>query len=360
MSLHLALDDVQRLNAAVEALLSPLAGPSPDAWWHDAERRLRALFPGASAMLTVPDGDRTLLHSDSLESGALRLFDDFIPADPRTGRIRNVDASIEAWHAHRRRTRTEVWSEAGTLDTMTSLGFDARRSVFYNDALLAARMHGSFGIVTAVPGGELMLTMGYARRAAASRFGADDAAACALLLPAFRAAHHALATYATRHAALAATVDAAPEALLVTTLDGRELHRSAALRQALATEPERDRVLATMRAVAAEVAALRARPGAAASGGRAPVPTRSLDTALARWTIHAAFAPPHLWGVDDAVHVSLDRASADAPSADTHASLTPRDAGGSGAGVEGRVRSAVEGRRSAVGGCGGRGRYAPR
>jgi DNA-binding CsgD family transcriptional regulator len=175
-------------------------------------------------------------------------------------------------------------------------------------------MHGSFGLCTSAPGGELFLTIGYDRRDR-SRFADGDIDVVSLLLPAWRAAHHTLATYGARWAALAATIDAAPEALLVVGADGRERHRSAALRRELAAEPERDRLVAAMLAMAADLAALRrAGPGAAtphAAAARADA-SRTVVTALGRYTLHAAFAPPLLWGIDDAIHVTVAAAGRDA------------------------------------------------
>jgi DNA-binding CsgD family transcriptional regulator len=111
-------------------------------------------------------------------------------------------------------------------------------------------------------------------------------------------------------------------------LDGRELHRNAALCAALAAEPARAEVEGAMRALAADLRALRR--GAPPAALR---PTRAVTTRLARHTLRATFAPAALWGSPDVVQVSLEssplaaaEAPAEAPAAPAALGLTAREA----------------------------------
>lgn len=304
MSLRLTSDDLRHLAAATEALLAPPERAGAEAWWRAAEERLCALFDGAQAMLTAGRAGARMADvlSQSLDTRGVRALGGFLSTDPRTGRIGNVDPAIAAWQRHRRAAGRELWHEAATVAELAALGHDARRSAFYDTLLSATRLHDSFGLVTEAGGGELFLTIGYERRGR-GRFGGGDAAVAALLLPAFRAGHRALATLGESRAALAATLDEGTLALLVMGPDGRELHRTAALRRALAAEPERARVEAAARALADGMRALVGRTAALPARPEAVV-----ATPMARHRLRATLAPAALWGVHGAVQVCVESA----------------------------------------------------
>jgi hypothetical protein len=307
MGLHLTSDDLRRVAAAAEALLSPLAAPGPEAWWRGAERRVRELFPGANVLLSVPHEGRLCHDSESVPPAALRQLGELSAADPRTGLHVNRDPTIAAWHAYRRAHRLEVWTAAENFRALASLGYDGPRSAFYNDGLCAAGLADCVGLSTHMPrAGEWFVTIGYARPRR-SRCGDRDAAVLGLLLPAVRAGHHALAVHGAQRSALLATLDGAADALLVVGGDGRELHRNVPLVRALAADPERDRVAAAMLGAARGLREL-TRAGPAAPRELA-APVQPVVTVAARYTVRAVFAPEALWGAAGVVLVSLERAS---------------------------------------------------
>ena len=328
MSLHLSARDLARLSAATEALLAPSHG-DPWAWWRGAEARLRELFVGSNVMLSMPEGGRLRNDSESIDDAARRRITDLAAVDPRAGHFLIRDPAVEAWVAYRRAHRLQVWNTARNMRIIEELGFDGTRSVFINEGLYAAQMFGLCGLSYESPAGEAFLQVGYPR-GRASRFG-DDTTLLSLLLPAYRAGHHAAFAAARREAELAATLDAAGEALLVVAPDGRPLHRSAALARLLAADPERDRLLdATLRA-ARDLHALqaarrgRAEPGASSLARGA---AQSLATAVARYTVRASYASELVWGVPGTVLVAVEaeRALPDADALPETLGLTRREA----------------------------------
>jgi PAS domain-containing protein len=321
MSLHLSSHDLTRLGAATEALLAPAHG-DPWAWWRGVETRVRELFPGSNVMLSMPEGDRLRNDSESIDDSARRRISELTAVDLSAGHFLIRDPAVEAWVAYRRQHRVEVWNTARNLRIIAEMGYDGDRSVFINEGLYAASMHGLCGLSYESPLGEAFLQVGYPR-GRASRF-ADDSQLLALLLPAYRAGHHAAFGYARRESALAATLDAAGEALLVVAPDGRTLHRSAALVRLLSADPERDAVLRELDAAALALRAhAAARRGPLADGRPATRPRRRARRHDRGGALHRAGVVRLGAGVGDARHgAGGRRRRARAP----RAGRAPRDA----------------------------------
>jgi DNA-binding CsgD family transcriptional regulator len=324
MTLRLTSDDARRLREATAALLAPLAGPDPIDWWRTAETRLHALFPGANAMLSLPDGAHLRNDSQTVDDAQLRRMNAMSRADPRTGLHGSSDPAGDFWTRHRRARRIEVWSAAEGIGILTAHGFDPRRIMVYHDGLAPAGFADFAVAASEAASGEIYLTVGYPARAARRHF-ADDRAVLGLLVPALQVAHHAISAFGARRGALLATIDAIGDALLIVDADGRALHRNAALQRTLAGEPAREQLLATMHAMAAELRAL-ARRGTDAGP---TLPARSVRTPLARYALRATFAPAVLWGEEGLVQVALDvtgAETADAAAGSPALGLTVREA----------------------------------
>ncbi|MGZ8493967.1 MAG: response regulator transcription factor [Gemmatirosa sp.] len=325
MTLRLTTEDARRLRAATAALLAPLAGPDPADWWREAETRLHALFPGANAMLSLPNGARLRNESQTADASVLDRLNAMSRVDPRTGRHGSTDPASDFWARHRRAQRIEVWNAVEGIAILDAHGFDVRRNLVYNEGLSPAGFADFAVAATEVPDGEIYLTVGYGRRAQRRHF-ADDRAVLGLLQPALQVAHHALSAFGARRGALLATLDAMRDALLVVDADGRALHQNAALQCALAGEPAREQVLSTMRAMAADLRALQRRGTDAAP----TAPARTVRTALARYALRATFAPAVLWGQENLVQVTLDAHDAPGAAISTEATgalgLTAREA----------------------------------
>jgi DNA-binding CsgD family transcriptional regulator len=318
MGLHLTHRDAALVGDALQALLAAPAAADVLPWWGAVEGRLRALFGGANTMITWPDGARLRFVGENVDADAERRLQALSGADPGTGLHLNHDPAVEAWFRYRRARRVEVWHETENFHAMERAGLDGRAGPFYNEGLVRGGFARCSGTITAAPGGEMFLTVGYDRGARGRFGGEDDAAVLRMLLPAVRAAHHALAAAPPLHAGLLATIDGVRDALLLVGADGRELHRNAALRAALAAEPARAEVEGAMRALAADLRALRR--GAPPAALR---PTRAVTTRLARHTLRATFAPAALWGSPDVVQVSLESSPLAAAAAPAEAPAAP-------------------------------------
>ncbi|GLC24212.1 helix-turn-helix transcriptional regulator [Roseisolibacter agri] len=303
MTLRLTSDDARRLREATAALLAPLAGPDPRAWWRDAEARLHALFPGANAMLSMPNGTRLRNDSQTVDPTQLQRMNEMSRADPRTGFHGSSDPASAWFNRYRRAHALELWTLAEGGGILESHGHDLRRNTVYHEGLAPAGFADFVCAASQNDAGEMWLTVGYQRPTARRHFD-DEREVVGLLLPALQVAHHALATFGARRSALLASLDAMGDALLVVDADGRALHHNAALQRALAGEPAREQVLAAMHALAAEVRTLRGR------AATAPViPARTVQTALARYALRASLAPAALWGEEGLVQVALDAAT---------------------------------------------------
>ena len=301
MSLRLTSDDARRLREATAALLAPLAGPEPLSWWREAEARLHALFPGANAMLSLPNGTRLRNDSQTVDPTQLGRMNDMSRADPRTGFHDSSDPASAWFNRYRRAAQLELWTLAEGAGVLTAQGFDLRRNTVYHEGLAPAGFADFVCAASQNGSGEMWLTVGYTRPTARRHFD-DEREVVGLLLPALQVAHHALAAFGARRSALLESLDTMGAALLVVDADGRTLHHNAALQRALAGEPAREAVLAAMHALAADVRTLRGRP----TGAAPVVPARTVTTALARYALRASLAPAALWGEEGLVQVALD------------------------------------------------------
>ncbi len=284
--------DLQRLSAASEALLSPLAGPSPELWQRHVAGSMRELFGVTHAMFVIPESGRARFICDTADPRTLRGLVELTTADQRSGRLHARDSLVDSWFERRSAQRVEVYNEC-LNDQM--LDHQLERSVMVMDVLRPGGFHNFIGFMTARPGHELMLFMGY-ERGRRSRFGENEFAVLGALLPALRSGHYALTTFGVRRSALASTLDAMSEAMMLVGSDGRELHRNPALRRALSGEPERERIAGEMLAAARALI----RP-----------PQRVVTTPLKRYTVRATHLPRELLGDDRGVLVSLERPETD-------------------------------------------------
>ncbi|MGZ8412047.1 MAG: helix-turn-helix transcriptional regulator [Gemmatirosa sp.] len=337
MSVLLTDRDARLLSAASEALLSPLLTGSaePAAWWARVEPVIRDLFPGTNALLARPQAGGLKIVSESADWPGVHTMETMSWSDPHSNRFVFECPVAEAWLKHRRTSGHEVSGETMAERWLADLGHRLDRSMYLHEGLYGARMHGFMALTPTLPdGGEVFLTVGHERKTGARDLEAARLPVLGMLLPALRTGFHTLRTLAARQHALAATLDAVPEALMVVGPDGRDRHRNAALRRRLAEEPERERVAATMLALATELRTMAMR-GALRAATRAALPTagvahgeRRLATPLARYVLRAAYGAEAVWGAPGTVLVSLDLDTPPpaSPAMGPLAALTPREA----------------------------------
>jgi DNA-binding CsgD family transcriptional regulator len=317
--------DLTHLGAAADALLSPLAGPSPEAWRTGVTTAMRELFGIDHALFVTPEGTRARFHSDTVPSGVLRRFDELTRADAHAGRIRSVDALVDTWFQRRAAGGVEVYNEP-LNDRMVD--GELHRSTLVNEAVRPGGMYDFLGFMTASPAGELMLFMGH-ERPGRSRFGAErELPVLRALLPAFRAGHHALVRFGAHRAALATTLDRMTQAVLVLAPDGRAVHRTPALVRLLAADPAREQLEQALAAAGRALAGGAGRAAAPHGAGLADV-ERRVATAVGRYTVRSARLPAELLGEPGGVLVTIERADTELPQPGTLAErlgLTRREA----------------------------------
>lgn len=149
----------------------------------------------------------------------------------------------------------------------------------------------------------------YHDREYGSTFGERGLAILRILLPAFKsgvATHQRLAAHRSQ---LSNVFDAAMEGYALFDVGGRQIHENQALERVLAAEPERERLRASMRALAAGFAALacRNRPRVAPCvTDIAPGTFREIQTARGRYRMRATLVSPGLLASDACVLIASE------------------------------------------------------
>lgn len=318
MTQSLSLTDLTRLGAAADALLSPLAGPSPESWRATVTGTMRELFGIDNALFVTTDGgDRPRFHCDSAPPAVLRRFEELTRADAHAGRIRSVDTLVDSWFQQRAAQGVEVYNEP-LNDRM--IGGQLDQSAIVNEAVRPGGMYDFLGFMTSCPGNELMLFMGH-QRPGRSRFGPQgELPVLRALLPAFRAGHHALVRFGAQRSALAGTIDRMSDALMIVGPDGRVLHRNAALGRLLAADPAREQIEHALAAAGrALVGSVRGRASSTGSGRSFTAvldAERELATAVGRYVVRSTRMPAELLGEPGGVLVILERVEARLPHRD--------------------------------------------
>ncbi|MGZ8492181.1 MAG: hypothetical protein ACXWZS_08260, partial [Gemmatirosa sp.] len=256
MSLSLSGDVARRLGHTAEAMLSPLRWPTLDAWWREVETRMQGLVPGSNAMFTVFDGERPRHLSNGVDDSTRRQLAAFTSVDA-DGQLNLACKATASWLRHRRATRQAVWGEATNIRDLAALGFGLSDALWYHEGLVPAGLKGYVCMTTEIEAREAVLCWSIERGDRWSMQQAEGMTLLQILHPAMQAGHHAFASLAARQAAVVSTLDGVSDALMVMGPDGRERHRNTALRQLLAAEPERERVLDAMRAAAGALSAAR-------------------------------------------------------------------------------------------------------
>jgi DNA-binding CsgD family transcriptional regulator len=323
MSVALTQAEQRRLAALSNTLLSPLAATHPERWREEVDAGLRLAFGCDHVMFVAPEAGRVLFRSPNIDADVLQVFADLTTPDPRTGLFASRDPVVDTWFRARRADRLEVFTEPGNAHMLAALGHDMHRSEIAN-TVWRGGMLDFFGLMTEVDGSEMMLITGFDRRGVARLSDEAIRERLRLVLPAFRAGHHALVRYSERRAALARTLDFMSDALLLLDRSGRELHRNTALRTLLTDEPEPDTLLVACRQMAFGVSGSLV----ALDDARSSPATRELITARHRYTARAVPAAAAMCDVEGAVLVSLARASAQPVSDDVLRKtwgLTPRE-----------------------------------
>lgn len=312
MSFTLSSRDLVRYEETLETLLSPTAYPDVSSWCTAVLRKVEALFSADRSMLMLPAGGELQAHSPSIPEAGLQALRAVVvemgPASFRADRP-DVDAVMRA----RRAVRMDVWHNDALV---RQAGLDLRSIPFYHEVMVPVGVaHGS-GMVAPLPLGEAWLSLAHSRPGD-DRLGVDDGTELLrMLLPAFRSGVQTLVRLEEGRSAFCDTLESLGQLLVLYDLEGRELYRSQGLEQVLSRDPERERVLSEIAAVALTLVGLRGKRRKGCGEERRAVGSRGMTTTAAAYQLRAAFVDPGLIHRDHAVVVTVER-SASLPSAES-------------------------------------------
>lgn len=324
MPLTLSDRDLRRLQTAQQALLSPLEFASIPEWCTETLRRVERFFRADRSMFVLPLDGRMRIFSESLDPWVPAAFEEVVK-EMGPGSVRFRSSSLDEGDRRRSSQGIEVYSNE-QIDRLS--GGRLFRSPFYHEILRPAGVvHGS-ALTTALPLGDARLAIAHSR-AADDPFGeADGLKLLRLLLPAFKAGLHATNSLQARRVSLAATVDQLAEAVLVVDADGRELHRSLALRRLLEQEPKAD-LLLEMRSLANQLCRLRQPETKTARLHPAAVGLKRLRVSGHLYELRGGYLAPGAFGRGPAALVSAEHLTPELPSAEAlreRHGLTAREA----------------------------------
>lgn len=327
MPLTLSSTEQRQLIGAIDAMLSPLAYDTREAWFVGISVGIRPLFGGDSTLFTCSAGDSAETYSveaPDLAAGftAATVF--------LRGEVHFHEPEMEGVMTLVRRKRAMSVFTSDMLDRLTEGRL--RRSLFYNEVARPLGAHTNYGLGLVGNDGEALLGVN-AQRLRRDPLGEDTLAILRLIAPAFQSGFEIRARLSQSHRSLMQTIDALPEAMFVfETVTGCEIHRNIALTSLLARDPEaplvEQRGLQVARALSV---ASHAGHGAAASRP-ADAHVKALEdlrTTTARYTMRASALPLGSFSNDRVVLVCVERCGIALPLPATlreHFGLTAREA----------------------------------
>jgi DNA-binding CsgD family transcriptional regulator len=286
--------DLTQAARAIQVLVSPFNAPSVDAWRSSVNRCLRELLNADSAGFLLPTPDGPYVYSDEHDPSALTRYPEMQPPRRSDGR------SIFSWGV-----------ELGATTLEELYGEDLPlylRSAYYNEFAGPNGAHWTLTGVISLGSDTVPEVAGiqlWQADARASRFGGRELDLLRLVFPALRAGIEIQQRLVLHRRRLLSALDELGEALLVCDASGRVLHRTSALHDALAADPEAELLWAGMLAVANELGRLVGSRGIL----REPSYARELQTAYASYRMRGALYRDGSVEEKAFVLVSLERTS---------------------------------------------------
>jgi len=279
VSFTLSAADLDALEQAQTALLSPLDYPTSDAWRAEATARVARLLGADQAVFVLPrmTPGSALLDRQAYDiEGAGAAYAAHYAALDR-GMTQTRRRRLEVYHRNHlyRATlgATEIyvdWARPNQLPGMEGMAFDPFPGELFA-CLQVAHDHDH----------------GPADPESSGAFGERGLALLQLLLPAFKAGVRAHLAFLARGEALAGMLDRLAEGAAVWDRLGHCRYRNRALVDVLATDAERARLERTIADVARRMLA---RPGANRYAAAADASDLTLATAVTRYRLRATYA----------------------------------------------------------------------
>ncbi|MBA2685064.1 MAG: helix-turn-helix transcriptional regulator [Gemmatimonadaceae bacterium] len=321
MALVLTLTDQSQLATTFEAMLSPFASATPDAWFVRIGNEMKALCHGDSALVCAQHRG----HGRHFSADAPELAAEMdARCGFRDGELRFPDPTIDAGLIERRRRSVDAWT-AAMLNDVAGGGYYG--SEFYNEVAIPFKARATMALAVHGPEGEVMLGVNN-ERPVLDPLSEDTLGLLALMLPAFRAGFEMLSRLEFSRHTLATALDGLAEGMMVFGLaDSRELYRNGALIAMLADDPEHlvveRRILQLVRGLCFM------KRGRAGERLRAPAVLDEIATRRARYRARFTLLSSGIFSRDEAVLVAIEAPAPRLPSAPTLTArykLTKREA----------------------------------
>lgn len=244
--LVLGAADRRHLEAAMSALLSPLAYESREAWALASIRALKALLGADKGTLVMPSTSAPMYVSEDVARHDCIAY-------PLA--ISPLDRRLSVWerqHALGAFDRPTLWGTA--LPRMLA-------SPYYHEFVVPLRLHDATGLTrhlggmdTRITGDTVACLWLHHDRPGGRKFGERGLALLRLLYPAFTAGAELSHRAATAHRSVMDGLDAQGVAALCIDAHGGTVHRTKALDALLGPDPERAAVIGAAAAAAGALA----------------------------------------------------------------------------------------------------------
>lgn len=299
MSLHLSSERIARVSALQRTFLSPLEHNDMGSWSRHVLHEVEELFGADRSAIWLPWDGGLFRSSENIEPEYLDAFGSRVRG-MEPGAIRYSEPMVDAGHQRRRQRHLSVWS----IDMLGRLtGQEAEESETYQAAVVPAGIAHSVVLNPSLEVGEALLGVGHSNPDD-DPYGEEGCLELAhLLLPSFEAGLAVVLREKIRRETLARVVDELAEALSVFDASGRELHRSARLRETLAHDPQSALIVNRMALLAKRALRL----SRARSHDTSPVGSEEIGTATARYVLRASLLGFSASGAQEAVLVAVER-----------------------------------------------------
>jgi DNA-binding CsgD family transcriptional regulator len=306
MALVLSPVDASRLASTLEAMLSPFASATPEAWFYRIGHEMRELCHGDSALLCAQQGGQGRHFSADSPALAARMD---AHCGFRGGELRFRDPSVDGGLVESRRKSMSVWTAAMLND---AAGGGYYISEFYNEVLAPLKARETMALAVRGPGGEALLGINN-EHPVLDPMSEDTLGLLALVLPAFRAGFEMLSRLEFSRNALTTMLDGVADGMMVFSLaDCSELFRNRALAAMLAEDPERSVVQRRMSGLVRGLQRLNG--GGSRSTAHVPTMLDEVATARARYRMRITFLSPGTFSRDEAALVAIEAPAPTLPS----------------------------------------------
>jgi DNA-binding CsgD family transcriptional regulator len=244
MSITLSAADLRRLESAMRVLARPLDAPDADVWRARVIAELRTLVRADTAGFHLPVERGVEFYSDDFSQGELEARP-YIPPPPLPDGTCMVRHGIHLGVS----TLEGAYGRHGSLYRTSDYYNEYARPLGKDETLFASV---GWGDLTADSAGSIQF---HRRRPGTDRFGERETTILRLLYPALTAGVDAWRRWDRWREDLLHMLDSTRQAAMVFAPDGRVLHRTPAMADLLAREPEGEALRVRMHQAAVALAA---------------------------------------------------------------------------------------------------------